>query len=119
MVNKVNLVNQWKNVAHEVRRYEDQGLKGQRCRPVCPMDATGRQAATLQKRRLGGAPPRLCPRAIVVFARRRNQTSLAELLNSVPANGVFRLRRISAFLPQASCGIPQSLFFMKGGQGSP
>jgi len=51
---------------------------------------------------VNGALPRLGVRAMVVFARHRNRTSLAELLSLVPANGGSRLRRISAFLPEAS-----------------
>jgi len=49
-----------------------------------------------------GAPPRPGSRAIVVFTQRRNRIPLAKLLCPVPANGGWRLRRISTFLPEAS-----------------
>ncbi len=49
-----------------------------------------------------GAPPRPGVRAIVVFTQRRNLIPLAKLLCPVPANGGWRLRRIPAFLPEAS-----------------
>jgi len=49
-----------------------------------------------------GAPPRPGVRAIVVFTQRRNPIPLAKLLCPVPANGGWRLRRISTFLPEAS-----------------
>jgi len=49
-----------------------------------------------------GAPPRPGVRAIVVFTQRRNLIPLAKLLCPVPANGGWRLRRISTFLPEAS-----------------
>jgi len=59
---------------------------------------------------VNGALPRLGVRAIVVFARHRNRTSLAELFGLVPANGGSRLRRISAFLPEASLRVQSGGF---------
>ena len=79
------------NVADKLGRYKNGGSVGVYLR---------RWARHLPD--VNGALPRLGVRAIVVFARRRNRTSLAELLSLVPANGGSRLRRISAFLPPAS-----------------
>ena len=49
-----------------------------------------------------GVLPRPGSIAIVVFTQRRNPIPLAKLLCPVPANGGWRLRRIPAFLPEAS-----------------
>jgi len=82
------------NVAHKVRRYKNGGSVGVYLR---------RWVGHLPD--VNGTLPWLGSRAIVVFARRRNRTSLAEIFSLVPANGGSRLRRISAFLPPANWGV--------------
>ena len=90
--------------AGKVRRYKSEGTSGTR------PDATAflRSVGVYLRRWLGlgpeikGAPPRPGSRTTVVFTQRRNLVPLAKLLCPVSANGGFRLRRIPAFLPEAS-----------------
>ncbi len=89
------------NVAHLSASWTRQAGKVRRYKNGCSVGVYLRRWLGLFSD-VKGAPPRPGSIAIVVFTQRRNLIPLAKLLCPVPANGGWCLRRIPAFLPEAS-----------------